>query len=70
MFLVIYGIAKTIHRMPGENYVPLSQEIWPPRKLLSFLRNATHTITNYLFDLIHGGRLLSILLPLRFQLRN
>jgi hypothetical protein len=52
MFLVIYGIAKTIHRMQGENYVPLSQEIWPPRKLLLFLRNATHTITNDLFDLI------------------
>jgi hypothetical protein len=25
MFLVVYGIAKTIHRMPGGNYVPLSQ---------------------------------------------
>ena len=25
MFLVTYGIAKTIHRMPGENYVlPMS----------------------------------------------
>jgi hypothetical protein len=25
MFLVIYGIAKTIHRIPGENYVsPMS----------------------------------------------
>ena len=30
IFLVIYVIAKTIHRMPGGNYVPLSQEIPPP----------------------------------------
>ena len=54
MFLVIYGIAKTIHRMPGENYIPLSQEIWPPRKLLSFLpRNASVMHLNHMSDYIH-----------------